>query len=356
MRRMRLVSFAAPLLALFALVLAAAPAQAQAWAGRGRLQGSIKDEQGKPVMGATITLRKGTERVDAKADGPKPLVTDKNGKWSILGLAGGPWGILIEKEGYVPSEGQVKVDEYAIAQPLNIVLKVVPKEAIEQAQRQAEAQSGIGQAKGALERGNALLAEARPAGGTTDKAKLAEARAAYQEGLDKLAAAKVDDPEVQKAVESTRLSVFQTLAGIDYELGKSDEAIAMLKQVAAQKPDDAGVLQLLVNLLVQSGHEEEAKQYMAKLPAGAHVDADTVLNMGIKAFNDGDMDKAFTNFDKAVKENPERADAYYYRGLIYLNKGKNAEAKADFNKYLQLDPSDNYHHTDDTKAFLKDIK
>jgi tetratricopeptide (TPR) repeat protein len=307
-------------------------------------------------MGATITLRKGTERVDAKADGPKPLVTDKNGKWSILGLAGGPWGILIEKEGYVPSEGQVKVDEYAIAQPLNIVLKVVPKEAIEQAQRQAEAQSGIGQAKGALERGNALLAEARPAGGTTDKAKLAEARAAYQEGLDKLAAAKVDDPEVQKAVESTRLSVFQTLAGIDYELGKSDEAIAMLKQVAAQKPDDAGVLQLLVNLLVQSGHEEEAKQYMAKLPAGAHVDADTVLNMGIKAFNDGDMDKAFTNFDKAVKENPERADAYYYRGLIYLNKGKNAEAKADFNKYLQLDPSDNYHHTDDTKAFLKDIK
>lgn len=356
MRRMRLVSFAAPLLALFALVLAAAPVEAQAWAGRGRLQGSIKDEQGKPVAGATITLRQGTDRVDPKHDGPKPLVTDKNGKWSILGLAGGPWGILIEKEGFVPSEGQVKVEEFAVAQPLNITLKVIPKEAIEQAQRQAEAQSGIGQAKGALERGNALLAEARPAGGTTDKAKLAEARAAYQEGLDKLGAAKVEDAEVQKAVESTKLSVLQTLAGIDYELGKSDEAIAMLKQVAAQKPDDAGVLQLLVNLLVQSGHEEEAKQYMAKLPEGAHVDADTVLNMGIKAFNDGDMDKAFANFDRAVKENPERADAYYYRGLIYLNKSKNAEAKADFNKYLQLDPNDTYHHTDDTKAFLKDIK
>jgi len=356
MRRMRLISVAASMLVLFALAVAAAPAQAQAWAGKGRLQGSLKDEQGKPVQGATITLRKGTDRVDPKADGPKPLLSDKNGKWSILGLGGGAWGILIEKEGFVPSEGQIKVDEFAVAQPLNLVLKVIPKEAIEQAQRQAEAQSGIGQAKGALERGNALLGEARPAGGTTDKAKLAEARAAYQEGLDKLAAAKVDDPEVQKAVASTRLSVYQTLAGIDYELGKSDEAIKMLKQVLEQKPDDAGVIQLLVNLLVQAGREDEAKQYMAKLPEGAKIDPDTVLNMGIKAFNDGDMDKAFSNFDRAVKENPDRADAYYYRGLIYLNKGKNAEAKADFNKYLQLDPNDTFHHVDDTKAFLKDMK
>ena len=92
MRRMRLVSVAASLLALFALILAAAPAQAQAWAGKGRLQGSLKDEQGKPVQGATITLRKGTDRVDPKADGPKPLLSDKNGKWSILGLGGGAGG------------------------------------------------------------------------------------------------------------------------------------------------------------------------------------------------------------------------------------------------------------------------
>ena len=96
MRRMRLVSVAASLLVLFALAVAAAPAQAQEWAGKGRLQGSLKDEQGKPVQGATITLRKGTDRVDPKADGPKPLATDSKGRWSILGLAGGPWGILIE--------------------------------------------------------------------------------------------------------------------------------------------------------------------------------------------------------------------------------------------------------------------
>jgi len=308
------------------------------------------------VEGATITLRKGTERVDPKVDGPAVITTDKKGKWSVLGLAQGDWGILIEKDGFMTSEGQVKVNEFGPAQPLNITLKVIPKEAIEQAQREAEAQSGIGQAKAALERGNQLLAEARPAGGEPDKAKLALARAAYQEGLEKLATAKLDTPEVQSAVEQTRLSVLQTLAGIDYELGKTDESIAALKQVLAQKPDDVGVIQLLVNVLVQSGRDEEAKQYMAKLPAGARIDVDTVLNMGIKAFNDGNMDKAFAAFDQAVKENPERADAYYYRGLIYLNRSKNAEARADFQKYLELDPNDTYHHVDDTKAFLKDMR
>src|SRR5262249_27149443 len=106
--------------------LAGAPALAQSWAGRGRLQGTIKDEQGNPIEGATITLRKGTDRVDPKTDGPKPITTDKKGKWSILGLAQGTWGILIEKEGFIPSEGQAPVNEFGAAQPINITLKVVP--------------------------------------------------------------------------------------------------------------------------------------------------------------------------------------------------------------------------------------
>ena len=93
---------------------------------------------------------------------------------------------------------------------------------------------------------------------------------------------------------------------------------------------------------------------MAQMPAGAKMDAETVLNMGIKAFNANQMDKAFGYFDQVVKDHPERSDAYYYRGLVYLNKGKHAEAKADFQKVLQLDPNGKF--ADDAKAFLKDIK
>src|SRR5437868_3847644 len=136
-----------------ALLSVALPAAAQSWAGQGRLQGEVRDEQNKPVEGAKITLRKGTDRVDATKDGPKDLVTDKRGKWSTLGLASGAWGILIQKDGYMPSEGQISVNEYAVAQPLIVNLKLPPKEVVQKAKEPSK----NALAKAAIEQGNTEL-------------------------------------------------------------------------------------------------------------------------------------------------------------------------------------------------------
>jgi tetratricopeptide (TPR) repeat protein len=317
------------MLLLAALALAAGvPGYSQAWAGRGRLQGTVKDENGKPVEGAKITLRKGTERVDPKADGPAPLTTDKNGKWSILGLAQGPWGILIEKEGYIPSEGQAPVNEFGPAQPINVTLRVIPKEAIEKAERE----SAAGQAKAAIEHGNALL----------NDGKYADARAAYQEGM-----AKLDDKSLHPAI-------LRAIADTYYRENNLDQAIETLKQALALAPDDVDSLRLIVNLLVAAGREPEAQTYMAKLPQGTTMDPNTILNLGIKAFNEGKMDQALVQFDRAVKENPSFPDAYYYRALAYLNQNKKAEAKADLQKLLELDPNNKY--AKDAREMMKDLK
>jgi tetratricopeptide (TPR) repeat protein len=328
---------AKPLILLVVLSLVAGagvPVWGQAWAGKGRLQGTVKDESGKPIEGATITLRKGGDRVDPKTDGPKQIKTDKNGKWSILGLAGGSWGILIEKEGLMVSEGQAPVNEYAIAQPINIVLRAIPKEVIQKAQEESTA----GQAKGALERANSLLAEG----------KFADARAAYQEGMTKLQA----QPEQQDP--ALQVSIQRAIADTYFREGKTDQAIDTLKQSLTLAPDDPVTLQLLVNLLVGANREPEAKTYMAKLPEGTKVDANALLNIGIKSFNDGKMDQALSEFDRVVKENPDLPDAYYYRALVYLNQGKNAEARTDLQKLLQIDPDNKY--AKDAKEFLKDLK
>jgi len=316
------------------LTVAGVPAWGQAWAGRGRLQGTVKDESGKPVEGATITLRKGGDRVDPKADGPAVIKTDKNGKWSILGLAGGSWGILIQKEGYMPSEGQAPVNEFAVAQPINVTLKPIPKEVIQKALKDDPATK----AKAAIEQANNLLA-----GG-----KYAEARTSYQAGLALLQEQKeTQDPAVL-------LSIQRAIADTYNKEGKTDQAIDALKQILTQSPDDPITLQLLVNLLVGAGREAEAKTYMAKLPQGAKVDANTLLNIGIKSFNDGKMDQAMNEFDRVVKENPELPDAYYYRALVFLNQGKKEEAKADLQKLLEIDPNNKY--AKDAKEFLKDLK
>ncbi len=321
-------------LVALSLTAASVPVWGQAWAGKGRLQGTVKDESGKPVEGAKVTLRKGSDRVDPATDGPASITTDKNGKWSILGLTGGTWGILIEKGGFIPSEGQTPVNEFGPAPPIPVTLKVIPKEVIQKAQEE----SAAGKAKAALERANALLAEG----------KYAEARAAYQEGMAKLQEQKeTQDPAVL-------LSIQRAIADTYFREKNVNQAVETLKQALTLAPDDPVTLQLLVNILVGAGRETEAQTYMAKLPQGTKVDANTLLNIGIQHFNDGKMDQALPQFDRVVKENPDLPDAYYYRALVYLNQDKKAEARADLQKLLEIDPSNKY--AKDAREFLKDLK
>lgn len=310
------------------LLAVGVPLWGQAWAGKGRLQGQVRDESGKPIQGAKVVLRKNvSDHVDESADGPKAILTDKNGKWSILGLAGGEWGVLIEKEGYLISEGRLKVNEFGPAQPVNVTLKVIPKEVIEK----AEAESATGQAKTAIERGNALLTEG----------KYAQARSSYEEGMSKLT-----DTALHPAL-------YRAIADTWYKEGNTDKAVETLKKALEFDANDAVTLQLLVNLLVANNREDEAQTYMERLPQGATVDPAVLLNLGIKDFNEGKMEDAFSHFDKVVKENPNLPDAYYYRGLVYLNQGKNAEAKADFQKLIELDP--NHANAAEAREFLKDL-
>jgi tetratricopeptide (TPR) repeat protein len=196
----------------------------------------------------------------------------------------------------------------------------------------AQQESAAGQAKAAIERGNALLNEG----------KHAEARAAYQEGMAKLEN-KTFHPAILRAIADTY-----------YREKKIDQAVEALKQALAIAPDNVDSLRLITTILVAENREAEAQAYMAKLPQGTTLDPNTILNLGIKAFNEGKMDQALAQFDRAVKENPNLADPYYYRALVYLNQGKNAEAKADLQKLLELDPKSKY--ADDAKAFLKDLK
>lgn len=312
-----------PLLLL--LLLAGLPAFAQEWAGRGRMHGEVKDEQGRAVEGAQVWLRRGDAAIDPSnpGEGPKPVTTNKNGKWSILGLAQGTWRVLILKDGFLASEGNVKVNESG-PPPQAIIISMKPVSAA-----QASAQQGPS-VLDVIEEGNQLLTQE----------KYAEARAAYEKALAQL------DPENHPAI-------LRGIARTWFQEKQPDKAVQVLQQALQIKPDDAESLRLIINLLVAQGKEQEAQQYMARLPEGETVDPATLLNIGIKQYNDGKMAEALAEFNKVVTENPNLPDAYYYRGLAYLASGKSAEAKADFQKLLELDPK--HANADEAREFLKSL-
>ena len=313
------------------LLLAAAPLSAQEWAGRGRVQGKLVDEQGKPVAGATIILRNSGDRVDPESDGPEAVTSDDKGKWAILGLAGGEWGILIQAEGFMISEGRIKVSEFGPAQPINVTLKKPTQEQL------AELGGGpAAEARAALERGNQLLGEAE-----ADPSKLAQARAAYEEGL-----AKLEDTSMHPAI-------YRAIAGTYYREKQAEPAIAALQKGLAIAPDDVESLKMIVTLLSAAGRDAEAQQYIARLPQDAEIDPAVVLNMGINAYNENKMEEAFKHFEAAVAAHPNEPEPYYYRGLVHLNQGRNAEAKADFEKFLAIAPD--HQRAAEVKEFLASL-
>ncbi len=52
-----------------------------------------------------------------------------------------------------------------------------------------------------------------------------------------------------------------------------------------------------------------------------------------------EIDKAIADYSKAIKLNPKFPFPYRGRGLLLLKKGKDTEAEADFAKYLELNPA-----------------
>jgi tetratricopeptide (TPR) repeat protein len=306
----------AAVLAALLLFAAVAPAVAQEWQGRGRIQGVVIDEQGKPVEKAKVSFLRGEQ-------GPKPTYTDAKGRWAVGGLGQGEWKVLIEKDGFQLSEGTVRANEFGSVPPVNVTLKKVVME--------AQAQTKGSEAVGYIQKGNELLTAQ----------KYAEARAEYEKAIPLLDAE--NQPAVQRGIAMTL-----------YQEGKVEPAVEVLKtQVLVAKPDDPQTLQLLVNWLVGAGREEEAKQYIARLPQGTTVDPNSLLNLGIKAYNDQKLDDAAGYFNRVVQENPQLPDAYYYRGLVFLAQSKTAEAKADFQKVLEIDPG--HAKADEVREFLKSL-
>jgi tetratricopeptide (TPR) repeat protein len=79
--------------------------------------------------------------------------------------------------------------------------------------------------------------------------------------------------------------------------------------------------------------------------------------------NSGNVQRAFEEFDKAVKKFPKNSEAYYKRGRIFLQRNQFHEALKDLNNALELSKNPNYYVTrgiikikiGDNQAAIKDL-
>jgi hypothetical protein len=89
-----------PALCLAILLVLAAPASAQI----GRVAGTVTDESGRPIKGATVTAENPEHT-------PSTLTssTDGKGRFSILGLRRGTWTFTIKAPGFETAQAEMPV-------------------------------------------------------------------------------------------------------------------------------------------------------------------------------------------------------------------------------------------------------
>jgi tetratricopeptide (TPR) repeat protein len=287
------------------MFLPAVPVAAQDWRGKGRLDGWVKDPSGNAIADAKVEIKR-------ESGGGTSTKTNKKGYWAILGLRGGTWNVDVSAPGFATRQVSVAVSEGVRVPSMEISLEpAAPAPATSGA---ALPQAGAGpEIIAALELGNKLIAEK----------KWAEARAEYE----KANAAVPDNTAILGGIAQTY-----------HGEGNREKTVEILRKIVELDPNDTQNRILLANILLELGKLEEGKAMLDALPPGSISDPGVYMNLGILFMNKNKGEDARAYLTKAIELDPASADGYYYRGLALIQAKKNAEAKADLQKYLQLKP------------------
>lgn len=298
----------------------AAEVAAQDWAGSGRVKGTVTDSGGTPIAGAKVYFR----MLGNREAGPPPFITNKKGAYGFLGLKGGTWIVRVEADGYYPWSSPEPVEVYStgVSDPVDAQLERVSAEELAALARY--------QANENLRAGDELVA----------KGDFAGARVEYEKALATVQ--EVDKPVVLSVIGATCLNE-----------GKIDDAKQAYEQALAIDSKHVESLKGMCNIVAYQGDMALADQLYARIPADEPIHPNILITMAMGHFNQGDTDVAKALLDRAIRDAPQDALSYYYRGLTTLSLGENEAARADLERSLELDP--NHREAANARDFIKQL-
>jgi tetratricopeptide (TPR) repeat protein len=335
MRKQALILF------FFALVIAfTLPALAQT----GTVKGYVKDDAGKPVVGAVV------EMTNLDNGRKVQLKTDKSGNFFSIGVPLGTYKVNVTLNG----QPIWSVPKYPVGGGEDN-----PELAIDLAKERATQAANPATAE-AIKKAEAAKAENAKIGNLNTMLKQAnDAMLANPPNWDQA----IQILQQATAQDTTHDLLFGRL-GDAYLGGKQyPQAIEAYNKAITLDPNKAAYHNNLAQALAKSNQADKAiAEYdtAAKLePAQA---ATYYFNEGAVLTNTGKVDDAIVAFDKVIATDPTKADAYYWKGVNMVGKAKTGadgkfEAPAGtaeaFNKYLELAPDGKY--ADPAKQMLQTI-
>jgi tetratricopeptide (TPR) repeat protein len=284
-------------------LFAVAAVAAGAFAGtEGRLAGKVTDAVTKqPIPNATITIVSSGAR-NFRAD----FKTEKDGAYRVLVIdATLPYKVTYAAPGYQSLEedtklklGEVTTHDVALM-PAKAVTATVPASEIK-----------VDPAVTAYNAGAQLF----------NDQKYAEAQAKFQEAVT----AKPDLTAGWQALARTALKTK------DYA-----KAIESANKSLAVDADDPEMYSVLYDAYTATGDTAKAAEAKKKMPANASA----LFNDAAKLINSGKDADAAPLLKQAIAVDDKFAPAYYELGMLQVRTGKNADAKVNLQKYIELEPN-----------------
>jgi len=167
------------------------------------------------------------------------------------------------------------------------------------------------------------------------------------EGKNAEAIAKFEEAASKKA---DFFAAYQALARLYLRTKEYPKAIENANKVIAGSGEDQDMFAVLADAYTATGQKDKAAEYRKKLPA----DAVSLFNDAAKLINEGKDNQAEPLLKSAILANDKLSVAYYELGMLYVRAGKNADAKTNLQKYLELEPTGKDAST--AKEMLKYVK
>jgi len=124
----------------------------------------------------------------------------------------------------------------------------------------------------------------------------------------------------------------------DFKRENLEKAIENLNKAIQLKPDYGPARYLLAVAFDQLGKEEEAILKLEETKLVAPNDWGVAFQLGLLYWRKAEIEKAQTEFERAVNLRSDYANARYMLGLIYDKKGEKEKAIKEFEEVKKLDP------------------
>lgn len=242
----------------------------------GRVGGTVKDDQGQPIKGATITA----ENPQASPS-TFTQTTDDKGRYSIIGMRSGRWTFKAEAPGFAPQSGSAQIATIGAPNPpINFTLA----------------------------RGAAPAAPTGPLAGIS--------------------------AEQMKAIQADLAA-----ADVAMTAGNYDQALAQYQAIKTKMPSLTAInLAIGQAYRRKKDYDSAIKAYQELIAADPNNDK-AQAELGLAYMEKQDFKSAETSLDAASKSLTAGREIFYNLGEVKMAAGKVEEAGAAYKRATEIDPT-----------------